>query len=405
MGLFSTVFGGGGKASKIASAAQRSSQYLPYDIFGPFGSVTNTGAFIPTAGQAKQGMKARQGTFKANLSPEMQAVREMLMGAFGTEMGQLGQSAGGFLGITPEMFAEFERSNQNDISPEFLDASRGYLAEEQGMGPYDFDAFYADRLANMRALDAPLEERGRLGNIENQFGRGVLASTAGGYQTEGLERALASKDLMRHEGAFGQAMGRGDQYNQIRQMLQQAAAGFGQAGTGMVQDRFKRAMDLFGAGQQAETLGAQRASGFLGDVGGIDQFLANLMTMSGNLGAQRSGAQLASFGPMFNAAMASDQRSADWIKMMQQHAHEGALKAMEVMGSMGGGMAMSDKRLKKNVERIGTHPILNIGIYKGDYIWNEPFVGVMADELEKIMPEAVFTVNGYKAVNYSMIGM
>lgn len=66
--------------------------------------------------------------------------------------------------------------------------------------------------------------------------------------------------------------------------------------------------------------------------------------------------------------------------------------------------AFSDIRLKKNIQRIGTHP-LGIGIYSFDYVWDEPSVGVMAQELETVMPEAVGTFGGFKTVNYSMIGI
>ena len=61
-------------------------------------------------------------------------------------------------------------------------------------------------------------------------------------------------------------------------------------------------------------------------------------------------------------------------------------------------MLMSDRRLKGNVKFIGTHKGYNI--YSFDYIWGMPGVGVMADEVEKVNPSAVFEVNGFKAVDY-----
>ena len=76
-------------------------------------------------------------------------------------------------------------------------------------------------------------------------------------------------------------------------------------------------------------------------------------------------------------------------------------------GMLGGAgiMKFSDLRLKKNVIKLGTHKTLGIGLYIWDYIWGEKGAGVMAQELEKVMPEAVITMpDGYKAVNYSMLG-
>ena len=75
-------------------------------------------------------------------------------------------------------------------------------------------------------------------------------------------------------------------------------------------------------------------------------------------------------------------------------------------GSLGGAamMKFSDIRLKKNIIKLGIHKTLGIGLYTWDYLWGEKGAGVMAQELEKIMPEAVITLpSGFKAVNYSML--
>ena len=64
---------------------------------------------------------------------------------------------------------------------------------------------------------------------------------------------------------------------------------------------------------------------------------------------------------------------------------------------------MSDRRLKSNIVRIGTHP-LGIGLYEYD-IFGERQRGVMADEVEQVMPEAVTThpTLGYKMVRYDLL--
>jgi hypothetical protein len=68
----------------------------------------------------------------------------------------------------------------------------------------------------------------------------------------------------------------------------------------------------------------------------------------------------------------------------------------------------SDERLKDNVKRIGTHD-LGVGIYSFNYkkgydLPEGTHIGVMAQELEKVKPEAVSTAdNGYKLVNYALI--
>ena len=72
----------------------------------------------------------------------------------------------------------------------------------------------------------------------------------------------------------------------------------------------------------------------------------------------------------------------------------------------------SDPRAKENIVRIGAHP-LGIGIYLFDYKpefqaeWGHGRqFGVMADEVETVMPEAVCVhANGYKMVDYAMLGV
>jgi hypothetical protein len=64
----------------------------------------------------------------------------------------------------------------------------------------------------------------------------------------------------------------------------------------------------------------------------------------------------------------------------------------------------SDRRLKTDIVQIGMHKV-GVPLYTWLYLWGEAGVGVMADELKKIMPEAVINnEHGFDMVNYSMIG-
>jgi hypothetical protein len=72
----------------------------------------------------------------------------------------------------------------------------------------------------------------------------------------------------------------------------------------------------------------------------------------------------------------------------------------------------SDRAIKENIIQVGTHP-LGIGLYLFDYkpeycktCGNGRHFGVMADEVEIVMPEAVsVNAHGYKQVNYAMLGI
>ena len=65
-------------------------------------------------------------------------------------------------------------------------------------------------------------------------------------------------------------------------------------------------------------------------------------------------------------------------------------------------LMLSDRRLKSNIKRIGTHK-LGIGIYEYD-IMGRHEIGVMAQEVEKVMPEAIGRhSSGYMMVDYGRI--
>ena len=72
----------------------------------------------------------------------------------------------------------------------------------------------------------------------------------------------------------------------------------------------------------------------------------------------------------------------------------------------------SDRATKENWVRIGEHP-LGIGLYLFDYMpefrdrsGHGRQFGVMADEVESVMPGAVsIHPDGYKTVNYAMLGI
>jgi hypothetical protein len=81
-------------------------------------------------------------------------------------------------------------------------------------------------------------------------------------------------------------------------------------------------------------------------------------------------------------------------------------------GDAGTMMMGSDRRGKRNIVRIGDHS-LGIGLYLFDYDtersarWGHGRqLGVMADEVEAVMPDAVSVgADGYKQVDYAMLGI
>lgn len=73
---------------------------------------------------------------------------------------------------------------------------------------------------------------------------------------------------------------------------------------------------------------------------------------------------------------------------------------------MGGGKTgnlFSDIRLKKNIKKISTRPD-GLNVYEFDYIWGgDRQIGLMAQEVQGVYPDAVSESGGYLMVNYSKV--
>jgi hypothetical protein len=68
----------------------------------------------------------------------------------------------------------------------------------------------------------------------------------------------------------------------------------------------------------------------------------------------------------------------------------------------------SDRRLKENIELVGRDERTMLPLYEFEYKGGDGrrFLGVMADDVEKVFPQAVIEMsNGYKAVDYDLLGI
>ena len=78
---------------------------------------------------------------------------------------------------------------------------------------------------------------------------------------------------------------------------------------------------------------------------------------------------------------------------------------MQMGGGKAGGFGnlFSDIRLKKNIKKISTRPD-GLNIYEFEYIWGGGRqVGLMAQEVQGVYPDAVSESGGYLMVNYSKV--
>jgi len=114
--------------------------------------------------------------------------------------------------------------------------------------------------------------------------------------------------------------------------------------------------------------------------------IANLM---GQQGAAQAGAELAK-----GQAMAGLFNLPAQFLGMQYGAK---------VGTPGFGNIFSDQRLKRNITKIGTRPD-GLGVYEFEYIWGGGRqIGLMAQEVQGVYPDAVGEAGGYLTVNYSKV--
>ena len=140
---------------------------------------------------------------------------------------------------------------------------------------------------------------------------------------------------------------------------------------------------------------------------GISEILAQRSVPLNEISALRTGSQVAPLG--FSGAQGANVAPPDLMgaagqqyqgQLDQYNAKAGASNQFwNTAGTLGSAALMfSDRRLKSNIVRIGTHR-LGIGVYRYTIFGREQ-VGVMADEVQQVRPQAVHERDGWLMVDY-----
>lgn len=272
--------------------------------------------------------------------------------------------------LAPGFSDEKERLVQNladrGIDPDSPAAARAMarLSERQNNALTD---------AALGAVSAGRAEQERLARLgldtrSQQFGEQAT--------TFDLARALRGQEYGQEMGLAGLASAiRGQQFGEQRANIadQLMLSNFAEQ---QRQARLQEQLALAGLEQQ------QRGQQF-GEIGALTQFTSPFTpTPITSLAGGQTGATPGGAGPQIIGGML------------------GGLAANPAMFA-----ALSDRALKKNIDHVGEHSGYNV--YEFEYIdsvgIDGRYRGVMADEVEAIAPDAVLTVNGFKAVNYNMI--
>ena len=143
------------------------------------------------------------------------------------------------------------------------------------------------------------------------------------------------------------------------------------------------------------TLGQQSAAGV--GTAGI-QTGARISALEGDIGSAQAGGALASgraLSGVFNLP-------AQFLGL--QYGMRGSPGGAGTVPDLSGIIPQfSDRRLKTNIQRISTRPD-GLGVYEFEYIWGGgKHIGLMAQEVLGIYPDAVGSVGGYYTVDYSRV--
>lgn len=289
-----------------------------------------------------------------------------------------------------------------------------------------------------------------LGLRQQQVGelgqQGQFANTAQQQAwQQGLMGGQASNEAMQSQFGMGQqarqqqlaaqqaAFGMGSQAREQQLAAQQAAFGFGAQGRAQQLAAQNAAYQQslsgaqFGLGQQQQAFGQRQAANQQNFGQNLQQAqfanqmrqnqIAEAMQQRGfslnEINALISGQQVGM--PTFQgynqaglgqgvdySGAANSQFSAGMQK--QQMANDATASLMQGIGGMAStAMMFSDRRVKRDITRIGQHP-RGFGIYRYRYVGERGArIGVIAQEVKRYAPELIDSVRGVLRVNYASL--
>jgi len=309
-------------------------------------------------------------------------------------------------------------SSEREYRPQYqalnLQEMLGYLQGTGGeMGMLDMQDLAAGRTEGLRS---DVTSRQREADIADVEGLGTRA-TAALRASDPLMEALIGKQTGLTDELYDRAGGLSPQQKrQADQQAREAFASRGRVGDNSAvaaeilnREEFKRANRAEAQQSAAQTYGMYKGTA-------ADPFQAILGRPSGSLNqglntaGQARDAVGQSTSQLFNQDAGVNLALQENANLMDFESNlYGAKMNMwggvaQGLGAAAGGKMSSDRRLKKNIVRIGTHKS-GVGVYS--YTMKRTGiddVGVMAQELQGVMPEAVSTdSDGYLMVDYSKL--
>jgi muramidase (phage lysozyme) len=302
------------------------------------------------------------------------------------------------------------------IPPEVLARYNSVNASAEKTAATPFKEYSSDP----NSFVAPLNQQQEtgIGNI-NQYANAAQPSIAyaqQGYTPQGFQQGVQGYMNPFLQNAMGSTAAQLNNVNQQQQQqmigsaIGQGAFGGDRAniGLGALQNQQNLALGstLGNMASQGYQNAAQNYMTGLGQIGtlGIAGQTAGLQGAQAQLGAGTLGQQTSQAGKtalynQFQQQQAYPFQVAQFLANIAEGT--GALSGSSTTGTSPMPF-FSDRRLKEDIKRVGTAdnglPIYKFK-YKGDHS-EQTHVGFMADEVEKVHPEAVGLAGGYKTVDY-----
>jgi hypothetical protein len=228
----------------------------------------------------------------------------------------------------------------------------------------------------------------RQGDISNLLsGAGLMdAQTARNYQTQLSAMGGQQSAANSMAGIASQAIDRTGQFantaGSLYGNLYQPSQYGMQVGSAYQQDEQARLNDAIRYWTAAQQFPNQSTTSY-----------SQLMAQLGGLGGVTN-----TSGTSSETKVGPDTSPAGWQTAI------GGATALAGLGSKLGlfGGLPSDRRLKRDIVKLGTAPN-GLNVYSYNYLWGEPGIGHMADEVAEKFPEAVGEFAGFKTVRYDMI--
>lgn len=293
-----------------------------------------------------------------------------------------------------------------EVAQPIIDAQTGMMksAQQQGDEYYDYWKTKAQPVEN--ALNAEAMAAGGAVRQQEQVDR-AIADSQGGY-TRALNQGFRQARRYGINPASVASMG----VQQAQQTAGSATAARDKEiamGTAKKLDVAGLYRGMPGAATGAYGAATAAGNGAVGNSVTVGNGMTNGAIAAAGITNQGQQTRVNGLSSMLNA-----QTSA--YNSANQQSNSGFGSMLSGLGGLGQGIgamktasmfaSMSDRRLKENIERVG-ETAHGLGLYEFNYI-GEParFRGVMADEVEPIMPDAVvYDDLGFASVNYGMLGI